>query len=142
MNLSSSWPATAALLSWNTVVSLPDASGHVAPAYRNVVTVVSNGPCGLPLTLMLSGNTKDSMADFEIPLGAQQITVKWALSYDQARNAGTILQPTPTLPLATSYDYAANKLVVRIRLAASTVGSALSQWGPVFDGAAVYVRVE
>jgi hypothetical protein len=150
VNLSGgSWPATFALHAWNTVVSLP-APGPVPPLHRNVLNVVSNGPQFVrPITLMLSGNTKDSMADFEIPFASATVppTVRVAQSYAAAR-AGTVLQErdwasfSAALETAYHYNTNTNTLYLRIKLPLSTAFPGWSQWGSMFDGAPLYVRVE
>jgi hypothetical protein len=98
---------------------------------------------------MLSGNTKDSMADFEIPFASATVppTVRVAQSYAAAR-AGTVLQErdwasfSAALETAYHYNTNTNTLYLRIKLPLSTAFPGWSQWGSMFDGAPLYVRVE
>lgn len=144
------WPLvglpTVAMHSWNTIMSTPG----VAPAYFNIVSIQS--PSGVdfnkPLTLMLTGNTTDCMADFTIPLAVAPTGNAYAAqSFKDARDRvnGTAIpaSQTPSLPLGTSffYDSTLKKLHVRVRLPAST-GGFNPPWGSVFNGAPVYIRFD
>lgn len=94
------------------------------------------------------GLVDPQMVDFEIPFGAAPSVVKREQNFESARTQGVAVPSLGSLPALMSYldtGYyldTANKLYLRIRLSESTVGAGLSQWGPVFDGAPVYVRNE
>ena len=127
------------MVAWNTPLAPPPAMPTTSNSV--MVSAPTSPPMAFtrPLTILLAGNTKDSMAQFDLPMATAPTAARVGEGYEDAKTPPS-RQAEPSLASLQGnpetcwyYDSTAQRLHVRIKLPPSTFPG-FSAWGGMFDG--------